>query len=103
LVCTFSPFSGKERETKKPSSSFYEKNIEWCEKIKTENLIKMEKELEEKQVNFIHILFVKHLKKREPRKPRQKISPFSPSGSTFSRRPMLSVDALKNDRKTFLN
>jgi len=106
LTCTFTPFSGKDRNSKlSTSSSFYERNIEWSEKVKSENLIRMEKDLEEKSVNISpQNMIENYLKRREPRKPRQKVGPFSPSNSIMARRPVFTqnLETLKNDRKKSL-
>lgn len=51
IDCTFQPVLHQNENMKKlTSSEFYQKNIEWSEKIRAENLMKAEMRLEEQQV-----------------------------------------------------
>ncbi len=52
INCPFTPFGEEPGAKKAPSGSFYERNLEWSERIKNQNMMKGEKDLEEMQVNF---------------------------------------------------
>jgi len=62
IDCTFHPILHQNENLKKLSSDeFYQKNIEWSEKIRAENVMKAEMRLEEQQVDIINSFKFKSL------------------------------------------
>lgn len=61
IDCTFRPIIHQNENMKKlASDEFYQKNIEWSEKVRAENVLKGEMRLEEQQVEMRYLFIFKN-------------------------------------------